>query len=1364
MDCRKYSSFIMLVAICGCGGGGGGGGGSTPPAPPPPTTSTIELSGQVQKGPFASGGSIIVSSISSNGQQAGQLASSSILDDLGTYNVDVTPGQIALIQADGRFLDESTGAETASPIELAAIVQINASTTQTANVNLLTHLAVPRIRLLLSDGLSFSAAEAQARDEVLAAVADVVAAPAAGPFADIALYAASENDNASAYLVTLSAVFSERAEQIAEQYETESPNEMQGLLDMFAEDLADGTIDSRAELSLLRDATTRINPDQVTTSLVDLAASAGGTDFPGNILLYLDSDLDGEINVDDSDDDGDGVPDSSDAYPLDWACHLDVHGDGSRCSVMTLMRPDFLARAADIDSNGVVYMLDIDGQQVLRWSARRQTYGVPIDIPFGARTLAFSPDHNRIYIAFGFGELRAIDPDSEPTSTPFANISVTANNISKAGNYVVVADSTGDWHVFSSDGTRVDQQDVENSVQGLAWDDENDRLYFSALNRDMNLAYLTIDQQTGALGPVESTLFDNIFSLQRLLHLSPDGTRLVTGNGDVFDSASLTWQTSLAGAHWDSSWLDDESIVGLEIVENSNTRVTLRSTRGELIEYVELDGFPQRIINFEGRLLAITNGDQHTEVHTIMPGGDFDGDGVQNRIDAFPNDIAASQDTDRDGYPDNWTVGLNVGDSTSGLALDPYPLDSACFLPEHGDGSSCDLDLAITDIYPFIVHTDADGVVYLWEEGEQRIYRWESTNGYDNPIQFGNFNDDLLTGLEYSEEQNRLYLVYASGQVSYLNLDDPSEEHYLATVPNFGRAVNPAGDHVVVSGDRGEAVGRFEMVFDSGGNLSDTSEDLGRSFTWATWDPVRSRIYYLRTISPSNTGRLWYRTVDQSNGEVSAPIEIVAATNYPGSGPIRVSPDGEKILLISGPVYSASDLSFAEMTPPGYSDAQWQGNGNIVTVRYHDVARLLWTTIARVSIEGPVIEAARIPGRPIAIRRDGSDFRVVIESRGLFFENILGFYLYRPSNDTDGDGVDNLADAFPIDPSASVDSDADGRPDAWNPGMSGDDSATGLIIDSYPNDSACYLPEHGDGTACDIEASIPEYVPDEIAIDDTGIVYLFSRINRRVFRWDSAAEEYLNPFVLGNHPWFGSLVPSRMTYHPVHDRLYIGYGGEVTSIDPRAQTGETYFSSNFLGVGGFGNAGDHLLISEYEGGSSTAHVLYAADRTQLFRSPTSSRASESYSWDPVFERMYYFNGFSPDARMYYEIIDQSDAQISNRVFEGGVIQRQGLPPIRISNDGMSIVTGFGDLYSSDPFYWIRDFSTGFTDAHWLADGSLVTVAESSGDTLYERRDDTQTVVESASYDGVPLAVLPNADALLIVTDQGRPTFFNHQPQ
>lgn len=71
-------------------------------------------------------------------------------------------------------------------------------------------------------------------------------------------------------------------------------------------------------------------------------------------------------------------------------------------------------------------------------------------------------------------------------------------------------------------------------------------------------------------------------------------------------------------------------------------------------------------------------------------------------------------------------------------------------------------------------------------------------------------------------------------------------------------------------------------------------------------------------------------------------------------------------------------------------------------------------------------------------------------------------------DDTDDDGFGDNAtgsnpDAFPEDPAASKDTDGDGYPDSWNTGMSKADSTTGLEKDAFPDDPDEWKDSDGDG-------------------------------------------------------------------------------------------------------------------------------------------------------------------------------------------------------------------------------------------------------------------------------------------------------------
>jgi len=68
-------------------------------------------------------------------------------------------------------------------------------------------------------------------------------------------------------------------------------------------------------------------------------------------------------------------------------------------------------------------------------------------------------------------------------------------------------------------------------------------------------------------------------------------------------------------------------------------------------------------------------------------------------------------------------------------------------------------------------------------------------------------------------------------------------------------------------------------------------------------------------------------------------------------------------------------------------------------------------------------------------------------------------------NDSDGDGFGDNIDKFPLDPAASIDTDDDGYPNRWNPGKNQSDSTSipPLEIDEFPDDPNAHKDSDGDG-------------------------------------------------------------------------------------------------------------------------------------------------------------------------------------------------------------------------------------------------------------------------------------------------------------
>ena len=83
---------------------------------------------------------------------------------------------------------------------------------------------------------------------------------------------------------------------------------------------------------------------------------------------------------------------------------------------------------------------------------------------------------------------------------------------------------------------------------------------------------------------------------------------------------------------------------------------------------------------------GLTDPDELSQYGTDPTEADTDGDDYDDGLDAFPLDPAASLDSDKDGYPDQWNTGKTSDDSTTGLTLDDLPYDPSAHLDSDFDG------------------------------------------------------------------------------------------------------------------------------------------------------------------------------------------------------------------------------------------------------------------------------------------------------------------------------------------------------------------------------------------------------------------------------------------------------------------------------------------------------------------------------------------------------------------------------------------------------------------------------------------------------------------------------------------------------
>jgi uncharacterized protein (TIGR02145 family) len=127
-----------------------------------------KLSGQVQKGPYINGTTILLSELNSSLDQTGKIFTTQIVNNSGSFEINnvTLNSRYAEFSANGYFYDEVYGTETESPLFLYGFADIN--DISTVNINVLTHLERPRVKYLVNQGKTFAEAKKTAQAEVLA--------------------------------------------------------------------------------------------------------------------------------------------------------------------------------------------------------------------------------------------------------------------------------------------------------------------------------------------------------------------------------------------------------------------------------------------------------------------------------------------------------------------------------------------------------------------------------------------------------------------------------------------------------------------------------------------------------------------------------------------------------------------------------------------------------------------------------------------------------------------------------------------------------------------------------------------------------------------------------------------------------------------------------------------------------------------------------------------------------------------------------------------------------------------------------------------------------------------------------------------
>ena len=328
----------------------------------------VAVDGTFQKGPFQRGSSIEVIGLDARGQPTGQIFPTETKSDLGDFTLPLNYRGLAELRAEGFYFNEVLGAASGAQLLLRGLYDVAGDTSQTARVNVVTHLGYDRaLHLMTVQGSPAVPASAQAERELLAALQvgapDGVPDDVAGTSMDLLGAGAADG-----WLLVLSAVVSQAAVTRAGGPGGSVDAAMQELLNTIADDLEDDGLLDPLVVAELDVAERDVDMVAVLAALQDRVGP--GVTLP-DVSGALDSDQDGladgvdncdfDDDPDQRDSDGDGVGDVCDCGNGEVDVGEDCDPPGPDCSLACRFSTLACEPGVPCDAGGVVGVCRAEG-------------------------------------------------------------------------------------------------------------------------------------------------------------------------------------------------------------------------------------------------------------------------------------------------------------------------------------------------------------------------------------------------------------------------------------------------------------------------------------------------------------------------------------------------------------------------------------------------------------------------------------------------------------------------------------------------------------------------------------------------------------------------------------------------------------------------------------------------------------------------------------------------------------------------------------------------------------------------------------------------------------------------------------------
>lgn len=204
----------------------------------------------------------------------------------------------------------------------------------------------------------------------------------------------------------------------------------------------------------------------------------------------------------------------------------------------------------------------------------------------------------------------------------------------------------------------------------------------------------------------------------------------------------------------------------------------------------------------------------------------------------------------------------------------------------------------------------------------------------------------------FSAVNNTVYASYDGGAIHAFPRTNPGTAHWLAATPYSASGLATAGEYIFAADLSGAWATHY--TFSPSGNLLSNPEwnYVSRQYEW---DPLTRRMYFFRDGMSPNDLHVEQIAVD---GSITAEGESPYHGEVDAKIPIRVAPDGGRIILGSGQVFESGGLTIVGNLNSNVLDIGWL-NGDT-----YAISNTAPPQLRRYNTAYQIVQSGRVRGTP----------------------------------------------------------------------------------------------------------------------------------------------------------------------------------------------------------------------------------------------------------------------------------------------------------------------------------------------------------------------------------------------------------------